>query len=283
MTEFDVFSAGSTESQIKKGIAYLFAQSSTGRAATGVLAGLGVSQTTTASASVVVGMGSAVVQSSTTAGASWPTSDADKKIDVLTASPMGSLPRNDLVIFDTDADSIRVIVGSPNASPTDPNVSATHIKLARIRNAANATTVPTSAIDDLRVYTTLSMAPAPAWQDYNPILYSDPLGTKTAISATKNYARYRYLDAHTVQAQVSISRVAGSTISSLGVSLPVAGAFRSLNCGTLTIHGSTAPTAQSGVAVMSGDKTMLIPSAYSNGYLAVDPNLEIRFSIVYEV
>jgi hypothetical protein len=195
---------------------------------------------------------------------------------------MGSVPRNDIVVADRATGSIRVIVGTANVTPTDPSVPTSAIKLARIRNAANATTVPSSAIDDLRVFTRVAGTSQP-WQDYNPILYSDPLGTKTAISATKNYARYRYLDAHTVEAQVSISRVSGSTVSSLGVSLPVTGAFRSLNCGTLTIQGSTAPTAQSGIAVMSGDRTMLIPSAYTNGYLSVDPNLEIRFSVRYEV
>ena len=283
MTWFEYHNAGNSEAQQLQAASFLFVQDSVGKATTGVLVGLGVAQTTTASASVVVSAGAGIVQAATLDGASLVGDVQDNTIDVLTGSPMGSVPRNDIVVADRATGSIRVIIGTANVTPTDPNVSATHIKLARIRNAANATTVPTSAIDDLRVYTTLSMAPAPAWQDYNPILYSDPLGTKTAISATKNYARYRYLDAHTVQAQVSISRVAGSTISSLGVSLPVAGAFRSLNCGTLTIHGSTAPTAQSGVAVMSGDKTMLIPSAYSNGYLSVDPNLEIRFSIVYEV
>lgn len=159
MTEFNVFSAGSTEAQVKKGLAYLFAGAVTGRANTGVLAGLGVSQTATPSASVVVGAGSAVVQSSTSSGASWPTSDADKTIDVLTASPMGALPRNDLVIFNADTAAIEVVIGTANASPVDPTVSANHIKLARIRNAANATAVPNSAIDNLRVYTNVSGGP----------------------------------------------------------------------------------------------------------------------------
>ena len=282
MTWFEYHNAGNSEAQQLQAASFLFVQDSVGKATTGVLVGLGVAQTTTASASVVVSAGAGIVQAATLDGASLVGDVQDNTIDVLTGSPMGSVPRNDIVVADRATGSIRVIVGTANVTPTDPSVPSSAIKLARIRNAANATSVPSSAIDDLRVFTRVAGTSQP-WQDYNPILYSDPLGTKTAISATKNYARYRYLDARTIQAQVSISRVAGSTISSLGVSLPVAGAFRSLNCGTLTIHGSTAPTAQSGVAVMSGDKTMLIPSAYSNGYLSVDPNLEIRFSIVYEV
>jgi hypothetical protein len=282
MTEFKAGAQGESEAQWQEFLSYLFAQSSTGTAATGVLAGLVVSQTATASVSVVVGRGAAVVQPSLTTGAIPLLSDADKTIDVLTANPVGSLPRNDLVIFNADTVALEVVIGTPNASPTDPNVSANHVTLARIRNAANATTIPASALDNLIVPTFVAGTPSP-WQDYNPVLYNDPAGTKTAISATKNYARYRYLDAHTVEAQVSISRVAGSTVSSLGVSLPVTGAFRSLDCGTLTIQGSTAPTAQSGIAVMSGDKTMLVPVAYTNGYLSVDPNMEIRFSVRYEV
>jgi hypothetical protein len=282
VTEWKTAAAGESEAQFRQFLSYLFAQSSTGVASTGVVDGLAVAQTATAGTAVVIGRGAAVVQSSLTSGAAPLVSNADKTIDILTASPMGGLPRYDLIIFNADTAAIEAVIGTPNAAPTDPNVSANHVKLARIRNAASATSIPNSAIDDLRVFTRLS-GTSQGWQDYNPVLYNDPIGTKTAISATKNYARWRYLDAHTVEAQVSISRVAGSTVSSLGVSLPVTAAFRSLNCGTLTIQGSTAPTAQSGIAVMSGDRTMLIPSAYTNGYLAVDPNMEIRFSIRYEV
>ena len=282
MSEWKSGATGETEAQWRQGQAYLFAQSSTGYASTGVLVGLGVSQTATASGSVVIGLGAAIVQTSLTGGVSQLNSNADKTLDLLTGSPMGSLARNDLVIFNADTGAIEAVIGTPNASPTDPNVSSNHIKLARIRNAASATSIPNSSIDDLRTYTRISGTSAP-WQDYTPILYNDPAGAKTAIGATKNYARYRYLDAHTVQAQVSISRVTGSTIPSLGVSLPVQASFRSLNCGTLTIHGATAPTAQSSIAVMGADRTTLIPVAYTNGYLSVDPLMEIRFAIIYEV
>ena len=282
MAWFEYHNLGNSEAQQMQAMSFLLNQDSVGKATTGVLVGLGVSQTTTASGSVVVSAGAGVVQAATLDGASLVGDVQDNTIDVLVGSPMGSVARNDIVVADRATGSIRVIIGTPNVTPTDPSVPSSALKLARIRNAANATTVPTSAIDDLRVFTRIAGTSAP-WQDYTPILYNDPAGAKTAIGATKNYARYRYLDAHTVQAQVSISRVTGSTIPSLGVSLPVQASFRSLNCGTLTIHGATAPTAQSSIAVMGADRTTLIPVAYTNGYLSVDPLMEIRFAITYEV
>ena len=156
MTEFKAATTGEDEPTFRQFLSYLFAQSSSGIAATGVLGGLAVALTTTASSSIVVGKGAAVVQSSLTTGASPLVSNADKTIDVLGPSPMGALPRNDLVIFNADSVAIEVVIGTPNASPTDPNVTANHVKLARIRNAASATTIPTSALDNLIVPTSLA-------------------------------------------------------------------------------------------------------------------------------
>lgn len=153
MTEWKTAAAGETEAQFRQFLSYLFAQASAGYASTGVVAGLAVAQTATASGSIVVGRGMAVVQPSLTAGGTPVVSNADKTVDVFTSSPMGALPRYDLVIFNADSGAIEVVVGTPNASPTDPNVTSNHVKLARLRNAANATTIPTSAIDDLRVMT----------------------------------------------------------------------------------------------------------------------------------
>ena len=164
MSEWKAAQAGESEAQWREFLAYLFAQASTGIATTGVLAGLGVTQTATASGSIIVGRGCALVQPSLTTGVLPLVGDDDKTIDVLTASPMGALPRNDLVIFNADTGKREVVVGSPNASPTDPTVSANHVKLARIRNAANATTIPASAIDPLQVSTSLAPTPAPAVQ-----------------------------------------------------------------------------------------------------------------------
>ena len=164
MTQFIRDKAGADEASQKKALAYLFAQDSVGLATDGVLVGLAVSQTTTASASVNVAAGSAVSQDSVGNGAALMVNDTQQALDVLGANPMGGTPRNDLVVFDSATVSsgsggLRVIVGTPNAVPSDPSVPATAVKLARIRNAASATTVPSSAIDGLRVFTRLAGVP----------------------------------------------------------------------------------------------------------------------------
>lgn len=147
-------SAGNSEANEKQGLAALLQQSSPGLAATGILTGLAVTQTATASASVQIGQGAGVVCASVTAGAELLTLP-DPTLDVLTTNPVGSLPRNDIVVFDSVTDKVAVIVGAPNASPTDPTVPNTALPLARLRHAANATSVPGGAIDDLRVFTGL--------------------------------------------------------------------------------------------------------------------------------
>lgn len=160
MTQFIRDKAGASEPQQKMALSYLFAQDSAGLASDGVLTGLAVSQTGSASASVVIGKGSGVAQDSVLNGASMMVLDTDLTLDVLGVNPMGGLPRNDIIVFDAatisgGAGGVRVIVGTPNASPTDPSVPATAIPLARLRHAASATTVPTSVIDSLRVFTSL--------------------------------------------------------------------------------------------------------------------------------
>lgn len=169
MAWFEYGNAGNSEAQQLQAQSFLFAQVSTGKAATGVLTGLSVSQTTTASASVVVAAGSGVVQAATLDGASLVGDVQDTTLDVLTGSPMGAVPRNDIVVADQATGSIRVIIGSPNVTPTDPTVPASAIPLARISNAANATTVPASAITDLRTFTTLNVGSLnSAWTAYTP-------------------------------------------------------------------------------------------------------------------
>ena len=153
--QFELHNAGNTEAQQKEAMAYLLAQASTGKAATGVLSGLAVAQTTTASGSVTVGAGAGVVQAAVLDGASVLVNDSAATVDVFTANPMGSLPRNDLVVFDAATITVRVIVGTANATPADPTIPTSCLPLARLRNAANATTIPTSAIDDLRTFTRL--------------------------------------------------------------------------------------------------------------------------------
>ena len=155
MTQFAGFS-GMSEAQLRQWTAYQFAQDSTGLATDGVLTGLGVTQTATASASVLVAKGAGIVQTTVLAGAIPLVLDTDLTLDVLTANPVGGLARNDLVVFDSatitgGGGGVRVIVGTPNASPTDPTLPSSAIPLARLRHAASATTVPTAKIDNLRV------------------------------------------------------------------------------------------------------------------------------------
>jgi hypothetical protein len=291
VTQIQYLDGGNSEAQDKLAEAYLFAQSSEGIAAPGVLSGLAVAQQTTASGKVVVGAGACIVQASRLAGADRLINDTDFVLDVLGPNPVGALPRNDIVVYDAATLSggtggIRVILGAANAVPTDPTVPATAVPLARIRQIAQGQTgygaITSGIIDDLRTYTQL-LSGSP-WRDYSPRLYGGMTGSPVVIGSTVSYARWRYVDPHTVQAVVSISRQSGTTITDgLGVDLPVPGAFRSLNCGSLNVHGSSVPTGQSGVAYMSPDRTKLIPVAYTNAYLSVNPSQEIRFNVTYEV
>lgn len=159
MSQFEYLNQGNQEAQDKLATAFLLAQSSTGKATTGVLSGLGVTQTATASGSVSIAAGAGVAQAAVLDGASILVNDTALTLDVLTANPVGTLPRNDVVVFDAATTSIRVIIGSPNATPGDPTVPASAIKLARLRQIAsgqpNAGTIPTANIDDWRTYTNL--------------------------------------------------------------------------------------------------------------------------------
>jgi hypothetical protein len=110
-----------------------------------------VTQTATASSAVLVGAGAGNSQDTVGNGAAIMVNDTQKTLDILTANPMGGTPRNDIVVFDSATTSIRAIIGTPNAIPTDPTVPTTAIPLARIRNLASATTIPTAQIDSLIV------------------------------------------------------------------------------------------------------------------------------------
>lgn len=155
MTEFQYLNGGNTEAQDRLATSFLLAQVSTGLAATGVFTGLAVAQTGTASAAVLVSAGAGVSQDTVGNGAAVMVNDTQKTLDILTGNPMGGTPRNDIVVFDSATTSIRAIIGTPNASPTDPTVPTTAIPLARVRNVASATTIDTAHIDDLRSLTSL--------------------------------------------------------------------------------------------------------------------------------
>lgn len=147
MVEFKAATTGETEAQWRQFLSYLFAGGIPGIATTGILAGLSVSQTTPASTGVLVASGAAVVQDTVTNGVSPLISNAAKTPDILVANPVGAVPRNDIVVFDSVTASIRSLTGVPNVAPGDPTVPATAVPLARLRHAANATTVPAAVID----------------------------------------------------------------------------------------------------------------------------------------
>lgn len=194
MSEFKGFAAGSSEAQVLQTLSYLFKQQvggAPGFAIAGVVAGLGVSQTATASGSVVVGSGMGVLQSTVTSGMAPLVSNADKTVDVLGASPMGSLPRIDVIVFKQSTASIEVIVGTPNASPVANPAAASELQLAQINHAANATTVPTSAITDLRVFTTLNVPDAAQWQTIASPVFTNTAGESLSIGNGTISARWR--------------------------------------------------------------------------------------------
>ena len=160
MAEFERLHAGNSEVQEKQSVAFDFAQTATvGLAATGVLTGLMVNQTSTASGSVILGAGAGVVGSTVGAGVSEGINPGDVTFDVFTANPVGGLPRNDIMVWDSVTRQFGAVIGTPNASPSDPTVANTKLPLGRLRHAASATTIPLAKIDDLRTFTALRGVP----------------------------------------------------------------------------------------------------------------------------
>lgn len=164
MSEYQYLDEGNTEAQDRLATSFLFAQDSVGKASTGVLAGLVVSQQTTASKFVNVAVGAAVVQDSVTNGVALMVNDTVKAVDVLQTDVAESNPRNDLIVFDSATKTVRKIKGSANITPTDPAVPATACKLARVRVKSAATyagneVVAAADIDNLIVRTRLFGVP----------------------------------------------------------------------------------------------------------------------------
>lgn len=231
MAEFKVGKSGETEAQFRQFLAQLFTQGGFMKARTGVIGatGLGVSQTTTASASVVVDSGMGVVQDTSLNGAVPLINNSPKTLDVLVANPVGGVPRNDIVVFDASSESISVVVGDANATPTDPTVPATAIPLARLRHAAGATTVPASAIDSLRVYTATRGGITPAnTQADRDVLFARP-GTAVFRQDTKRLEVYNGASWDTYYPRgasgvVNIGQVAANSFAQWTVNFP-AGMF----------------------------------------------------------
>lgn len=218
MSEFKYYAAGEDESKAKQFDAYLWKQQlggAPGFAVQGVVAGLGVTQTTTASGSIVVGAGLGIYQGTITTGVDRLNNNSDKTIDVLGASPMGALPRNDIVVFNPATASTSVLVGTPNASPTDPSYAGM-LPLARIRNAASATTIPTSAIDDLRVFTTLNVPDSPKWQSWSATSYTNTASETLAVGNGTLAGRWRISGTGSQQSVTFQGKLTRGTTTNVG-------------------------------------------------------------------
>lgn len=155
--------SGSILEDARLGVGGLFAPASDGvQVVPGVLSGLAVAQTATASGSVTVAAGRCVNQASSAVGGAFvETNDASKTVDVLSVNPAESSPRNDLIVYESGlalGGRIRVVKGTANATPVDPAVPAQATVLARIR-VKSATdyggneVIINADIDDLRTYT----------------------------------------------------------------------------------------------------------------------------------
>lgn len=236
--EFVAARTGESEQQWRQFLAYLFQQAATGRAVTGAILGLAVQQTATASGSVNVTIGAGVIQDSTSVGV-FPVVNPDNPLvlDVLTANPLGGLPRNDIVVFDYATNSIRAIIGTPNAIPTDPSVPATALALARLRHAASATTIPTAKIDDLRVFTVLNVASPgtdTGWLDL-PIV---PGGWTVPSGQVRWQARYRGGQVLYRGSLINASFTGLATICTLPAGIPAP----SVATAALTVSSNTSNT-----------------------------------------
>ena len=132
----------STEQDSRLGIGALFASGSGLTVNPGVVSGLAVTQTGTASANVSVAAGVALNQASSAIGGAYlEILDTDKTVDVLGANPAESSPRRDLIVYDSGlavGSKVHVVKGTAGAIPVDPAVPASATALARVRVKAAA-------------------------------------------------------------------------------------------------------------------------------------------------
>ncbi|MBX6357647.1 MAG: hypothetical protein IRZ05_17565 [Micromonosporaceae bacterium] len=117
-----------------------------------------------------------------------------------------------------------------------------------------------------------------AWTSFTPKVYSG--GGSTAVSGTVNYAKYLQIG-KIVWAMATVTFNAAAS-SGAAVDLPVPAAFRSLNCGTCALFGSSTPADQSGIAVMTASQDKLVISAYTGGFRDASSGHAIRYSVCYE-
>lgn len=248
MTFFEYHNAGSTEQAQMQATAFLLAQDTVGKAKNGVLSGLGVTQTPTATSSIIVGAGAGVIQAATLDGASIVGDVQDSVIDVLGPSPVVGNPRNDIVVADRATGSIRVIIGAAAAIPADPAVPSSAIPLARLSHAAGATTVPTTAITDLRVFTTLNQPPSPQWLSITPV-YSNTLGENLSVGDGSIVGKWRASGSgpgQSVTFHWKLTRGAGTNLGTggswtIGLPVPAADFGIAIGAGMQTIGSARKP------------------------------------------
>jgi hypothetical protein len=273
--EFEFLRAGNSEATEKKALNALFASTS------GVLSGLVVTQTTTASGSVLIASGSALVHPSAVS-ASLLGNDTQKTLDVFTLNPVGGLPRNDIVEFDQITAAIIVHVGVPNATPTDPTVPATSVALARLRHAASALDIPTAKIDTLIVNTTLRGVSVQT--SYTPTLTQG-----VGRGVTVNYAKYA-VNAKTCSGTVQMTSTgANSGGSAITIPPPLTAAVDAIAVGTFTFFIAATSARRAGtVFLLGGLLYMLVDNTVNNFFgglpsygLAVGDQLTMSFQ--YEI
>jgi hypothetical protein len=200
-----------------------------------------------------------VNQASLGQGADLLVNDTSKTLDIFTGNPMGGVPRNDIVVFDSVTSSIIVVVGTPNATPTDPTVAATRTPLARLRHAASATTIPTAKIDDLGVTTYLRGVSASA-------PYAEAAGVQTGYSAgshapgteihaTVTFPAGRFSVAPIVE--LTFQSIPGNTI----YLDPRVGTIKATSCEVYIYNTGTTTVAYSGLSVGWTAKQMTPSSA----------------------
>src|SRR5665647_3035983 len=270
MGTFQYMGGGNSEAQDRLATSFLLAQTSPGLATTGVLSGLAVTQTPTASGAVLVAAGAAPVQASVGTGVALLVNDTQATLDVLTAHPMGGLPRNDIVAFASVTKTLIAIKGEPNATPDDPTVPDTACALARLRHAASATTIPTAKIDSLIARTFLNggmrrlVAPAVVSANQGPISTTDSqvlTSGSTQVCSPGGQVRLTLsmLASGTVQDDVFIFRVRDG--SPTGTELTGARVYMTI---TNTTHTSALLVAS--VAVSAGvARTLYVTVTRSSG------------------
>jgi hypothetical protein len=245
--EFQYLDGGNSEIMDMQAEAYLYASSgTTGIAASGVIEGLVVTQTGTASGSVLIAAGACINQASLGQGGSRLINPSQKTLDIFTANPMGGLPRNDIVAFDQITATILAIIGTPNATPTDPTVPATSVALARLRNLASATTIPTAQIDNLIVATTLRGIPVLTYTGSNVPAFATGVkafvfGGGSALTQAITFPAGRFTVAPVVQISASVPGTGvqpniriGAAPTTTGFSMTVE--TPSAYTGTINIH-----------------------------------------------